>query len=61
MTLPLTVWLGIFTLVSLVLTIIFGFLITLGKRTMSYHKIFSILTLILAFIHAGLVIYRYYF
>ncbi len=61
MALPLTVWLGIFTIISLFITIVFGILMTKGKQTFKLHKWFAYLTVILAIAHAVLVIYRFYF
>jgi hypothetical protein len=54
----LTILLGILTLGSLLATTIFGILMTKGKKTFNLHKWFAFLTILLAIIHATLIIIR---
>jgi hypothetical protein len=61
MALSLTVILGILTIISLVITFIFGILMKRGKPVFKYHKLFAYLTIILAVIHTILVLRVYYF
>ena len=60
MTLPLTVWLGIFTFISLFTTATFGRLTRMGKPVFKYHRFFAYLTLILAVIHVVSVIVKFW-
>jgi hypothetical protein len=59
-TLPLPAWLGIATFLSLFATFLFGFLMMKGKNLMRWHKLFAILTLLLAVVHAILVFRLFY-
>jgi hypothetical protein len=56
-----TILLGIFSFVSLILTIISGILMRKGKLSLKYHIFFAVLTVILSINHAALIIYRSYF
>jgi len=61
-TIPLTIILGISTIISLLITATLGFLTHRGKPNLfKYHKTLAYLTILLALIHAGLVINKYYF
>jgi hypothetical protein len=56
-----TILLGILTIISLLVTVVLGILMKKGKPVAKYHGLFAFITIILAVIHAGLVISKYYF
>jgi hypothetical protein len=56
----LPILLGILTLAGLFVTVILGILMTKGKKTFKLHKFVAYLTLLLAIIHALIIISRYY-
>lgn len=59
--LSIIMWSGIFAFVSLIATTIIGIsMIHLKKKWMDLHKITSTITVILAIVHAVLVILRLY-
>jgi len=60
MAIPTTVLFGIITIISLFITALLGILMRKGKQVFKYHRIFAFTTIILAVIHAGLVIYKFY-
>jgi hypothetical protein len=54
---PLAVWFGIITIISLVITAVFGILFhNYHKPVFRYHKFFAFFTIIIAIIHIILVI-----
>jgi len=57
----LTILFGILSYVFIVITVVLGILMTKGWRVRKYHKYFAWVSIILATIHAAIVIKRYYF
>lgn len=58
--LPLAVWFGILTIISLFVTTFLGMAVHRGKRVFKHHRFFAFLTLTLAIIHITLVIFEIY-
>ena len=59
---PLAVWFGAFTIAFLLITLFLGIaMVYFKKNVFRYHKIFALLTGILAAIHAPLAILLWFF
>jgi hypothetical protein len=58
---PLAIWLGFFTFIGLVKTIILGLLVMKGKAPFKYHKITAIATICLAVVHVVFAILLWFF
>lgn len=59
---PLAIWFGLFTIISLFTTFSFGIALHFfKKRVFKYHMTFAFITVSLAVIHAILVVYWMYF
>ncbi|MBS3075300.1 hypothetical protein J4429_02455 [Candidatus Pacearchaeota archaeon] len=59
---PLAVWLGILTIISVFITALFGIAVhVFHKNVFKYHKIFAFTSLTLALIHAILAMILWFY
>lgn len=59
--LPLAIWFGFLTIISLFITAIFGIAFHVyRKNVFGYHKFFAFLTITLAIVH-GILAFMFYF